>query len=495
MLPFANLSCGEPIPDNPHAVSVSFPTLRDVIGFERGEARVFDQLKLGYPRFVRHPFVVAAEKHLRKKLELPDGITALLSDKKAAAWLTDFVGKSGEVKEDGGIVAVNFAPDYETAMRVKSFLQHTGTGISSRQAEDYLVNEDVAEKPAAEKIYVGDASKFIHEELARLYGANADDVALTPFGMSAFFASFQAVNDIQKNKGKKRWLQLGWLYMDTIRVLERFSEEPLTHLDLADLSGLEKLLEEHGEEIAGIVTEVPTNPLIQTPNLPRVYELAKKHGVILVADSTLGTPVNLDLLPHADLIIESLTKFANGQADVALGATILNPQSVWHDQLKTELPQYLIQPYSRDVSRLAHSIQNYETRMQKIGANTIKLVKLLEEIPGITKLHWALNESTGENYRQLMRHDEAVTGVITLEFEDSFEEIYDRLKIAKGPSFGTEFTLAMPYIFMTHYDLASTEEGQAELRKHGLSPNLLRISVGLDDPAEVAAAIAEAVKK
>lgn len=493
MLLYSDLPCGEAIPDSPHAVSVSFPNLRDVIGYEEEKVNTLNKLKLGYPRFLKHPFVAAAEKHIKQKYKLSGSVVALLAGQKSAPWIEDFVGKPEKIIQENNIVAVSYFPSAETEQKIKAFLQHTGTGISSRQAEDYLVSEGVAATPATEEIHIGNSTELIYSELARLYGADTSDVSLTPFGMSAFFSAFQSINAIQKPANKKRWLQLGWLYLDTIRILEKFSPEPLIHLDLTDLQGLEKLFEKHSEEIAGIVTEVPTNPLIQTPNLPKIYELAKKYNVILVVDSTLGTPVNLNLLPYSDIVIESLTKFASGSADVAMGATILNPQSQWYEQIKTELPQHIIAPYSRDIDRLAYLIPNYEERMQKIGKNTIDLVQDLKSLRGIKKIHWALGGPTADNYKNLMRNDQAVTGVISLEFEQNFEKVYDKLQMAKGPSFGTEFTLAMPYMYMAHYDLVSTPAGQEQLKKSGLSPDLLRISVGLDDPAEIAETIEKAL--
>lgn len=494
MFSFAHAPLGTPIPDSPHAVSVSFPTLADVIGFERGEPRVFESLTLGYPRFMRHPFVVEAEQHLREKHKLSDGITVLLADKKAVAWLQKFVGETGKTIVEKDFVAVHLSPSYEIASRAKAFLQFTGVGISSRLAEDYLIAEKVHTHAMKEKTKATDGSTFVSAELARLYGAPAENVWLAPFGMGAFFAAFRAINAIQKSRGRTRWLQLGWLYSDTIRVLERFSEaEPFVQLDVVDTAAVEKLLAQHGDEIAGIVTETPTNPLVQTPDLEQIFVWAKKFEVALVVDNTLGTPVNLDVLPHADIAVESLTKFASGHGDTALGAMILNSNSNFADELQKGLSREIVPPYHRDVNRLADSLQSYEARMQKIGANTISLVEKLKQIEGITAIHSALEGVGAANYQKLLRPTGSPTGIVSLEFDRPLAEVYDRLELAKGPSFGMEFTLVCPYLFMAHYDLVSTKRGREQLRRQGLNPELLRISVGLEDPTQIAAAIASAL--
>ena len=52
--------------------------------------------------------------------------------------------------------------------------------------------------------------------------------------------------------------------------------------------------------------------------------------------------------------------------------------------------------------------------------------------------------------------------------------------MTKGPSFGTVFTLAMPYVYLAHFDLIQTEEGRQQLTEMGLHSDMLRISVGLE---------------
>ena len=59
-------------------------------------------------------------------------------------------------------------------------------------------------------------------------------------------------------------------------------------------------------------------------------------------------------------------------------------------------------------------------------------------------------------------------------------QCYDALNFSKGPSLGTEFTLAMPYTYLAHYDLLQTEEGKKFLEEAGLDARIIRISVGIE---------------
>jgi cystathionine gamma-synthase len=71
--------------------------------------------------------------------------------------------------------------------------------------------------------------------------------------------------------------------------------------------------------------------------------------------------------------------------------------------------------------------------------------------------------------------------------------VYDRLAVAKGPSFGLRYTLAAPFLWLAHYDEVTTETGRAGIRAAGLDPDLLRISVGAEPVEEIWAAFAEAL--
>jgi cystathionine gamma-synthase len=73
------------------------------------------------------------------------------------------------------------------------------------------------------------------------------------------------------------------------------------------------------------------------------------------------------------------------------------------------------------------------------------------------------------------------------------DRFYDRLRIPKGPSFGMKTSLISPFIYLAHYDLVTSEAGRAELAASGLNPELLRLAIGCEDPADIIAALAEAL--
>ena len=94
---------------------------------------------------------------------------------------------------------------------------------------------------------------------------------------------------------------------------------------------LKTVLSEQGSRVAGIVTEIPTNPLVQTPDLDKLRSLADKAKAALILDPTLVSPHNVNILPYSDLHINSLTKYAASEADVMMGALALNPNSRFYE--------------------------------------------------------------------------------------------------------------------------------------------------------------------
>lgn len=85
-----------------------------------------------------------------------------------------------------------------------------------------------------------------------------------------------------------------------------------------------------GMKIQALFCEIPSNPLLHTPDLHRIRELADQYGFCVVCDETLGTYVNVDILPYVDVAITSLTKIFSGGSDV-MGGRSVTPGTVNHD--------------------------------------------------------------------------------------------------------------------------------------------------------------------
>jgi hypothetical protein len=82
---------------------------------------------------------------------------------------------------------------------------------------------------------------------------------------------------------------------------------------------------------------------------------------------------------------------------------------------------------------------------------------------------------------------------ISFTLRGPMEPVYDRLRLAKGPSFGMKTTLICPFMYLAHYDLVTAPAGIAELAASKLDPDLLRLCCGTEPAAEIIEALAEAL--
>ncbi|HVW20118.1 MAG TPA: PLP-dependent transferase [Opitutaceae bacterium] len=492
---FAPIPLGRPIPDSPHGVSCSLPTMRAVRGYEEKDPEITRHLTSGYPRFVVHPFA----RQLAARLAPAGRELWLTSSARMARELAGHLGGSAAVfSRDGLHGATHAAGDRDSAARAKLFLQHLGGFLSSREAEDHLVRLGLARAAAPEESFAGDAAAEVRRHLrGALPGAGDADLILANSGANAVYAAFRAVGEVQAPRGRTGWVQLGWLYLDTIAVMRKFTAGPASYhyvAEVTDLGPLERLLAERGATIAGLISEVPTNPLVQTPDAARLAALCRRHGVALILDPSMSSPFSVDLLPHADLLVSSLTKYAASEGDVLAGLVAVNPARPDAAELRRRAAGWAEAPYARDLARLAAQIGRTEAVLGRIQASVPRVAAFLEGHPKVREVFWAYHPSSRASYRKIERAPGATGGMISFSLRTPIEPFYDRLRLPKGPSFGMTTTVICPFLYLAHYDLVSSAAGRAELEASGLDPELLRLCVGTEPAEEIIAALAEALE-
>jgi cystathionine gamma-synthase len=215
------------------------------------------------------------------------------------------------------------------------FWRLTGTGVSSRQAGRCLQALDRIRQadgisqpppPVSHPVY-----ETICNRIARLIErapvgrsrsskVSPNAVYLYPSGMSAIYH----VHHLLLNWRGAESVVLGFTYELTIKIIEVFGPSYRLYSGGTDTEIDE--LEHHIEgryrqesKIQAVWCECPSNPLLRTPNMERLRELADKYEFVVVVDDTIGTFANVDVLSIADIVVTSLTKWFNGFADVLAG--------------------------------------------------------------------------------------------------------------------------------------------------------------------------------
>ncbi|MCX6966521.1 MAG: PLP-dependent transferase [Verrucomicrobia bacterium] len=465
---------GLPLPDSIHAVSVSLPRWADVVGYEEKKPEVLEKLHGGYPRFVIHPLVRAVAERLggsEWSLPFPSARVAGMCVEFIQKTSGEKAGGSGAPRtRDGAPISLVETTEAGYAA-LRAFWQHTGLILSTRRAEALL-----AGKPCA--VGETEAHRSLRRQLADFYGCGEGDVFLTPTGMAAQFAALRAVR--ARSPGLPT-AQLGFPYVDTLKLQEKFGEGAtlLHHLDtIAD--DLRALVAR--QPLAACFCELPGNPTLGSADVRSITPILRKGGVPLVADDVVATPFNVDLSEHADLIATSLTKYIAGTGDVMGGAVICNPKSPYYSVLKALIAeQHEELLWSEDAAVIDAQAHAFPERMQRHNATGLYLAERLRQHPAIERV-WYPKWEFSEVYDAVRRPEGGWGSLITFlpkNAATTAPRIYDALQICKGPSLGTVFTLACPFTLLAHY----TELEWAEAC--GVPSHLIRISAGLEDAEEL----------
>ena len=451
----------------PHAVSVALPRWQDVVGYEEKKPEVTQALTCGYPRFFIHREVQELARQIASGQPcLP--FPSLKAARQCAEFVERSSGQKAKVVACRGVNAVVTSDSGNAALR--AFWQHTGLIVSSREAAAHLEG-----RPAAEDFEV---RQSLRRQLAALYDCAEGDVFLAPTGMAAQFAALQAV--MERTPGK-RTAQLGFPYVDTLKLQEKLGRggKLLHHLHNIE-DELRQLLSD--ERLAGCFCEIPGNPLLGSADARRISPILRAARVPLVVDDVVATPANVDLGGCADLIATSLTKFILGTGNAMGGALICNPRSPLYAELKPIVAaQHEELLWGEDAAVLEAQARGFLERMKRHNQNGLLLAERLRRHPAVERV-WYPKWEFSEAYEAVRRKDGGWGALITFLPKDGPSTsplVYDRLELCKGPSLGTVFTLACPFTLLAHY----TELEWAE--SCGVSRYLIRLSIGLEDPEDL----------
>ncbi len=472
---------GRPLPDCPHACAVSLPTWESVIGYEEGRDRVIKKMEAGYPRFFLHPLVKRLFAKATEEIAESGKRAIVFPHKRAAQGAQRYVERKIAVAtriasyEDG--MQALIIPDTAIGVAME-YWRFTGEVVSSRQAED-LLNEKVPE---------GSSTVILKQQLAEFSGAELDDHFIYESGMAGIFSAYRAVMNLFPSK---KTLQLEFPYVDALKVQQRFGNGVVFLYDAEgeDFDAAVRRIQEG--EFAAVFCEVPSNPLLRTVNLPRVSEACRQGGVPLVVDDTVASSVNLEVLKYADLVTTSLTKWVSGVGDVMAGLVTLNEESVWATEFRSFFNEDTdggSRLYAGDCLALTANMRSYRARVMASNVNGELVADYLHEHPAVGRV-WYPKYNTPHEYNLIRRENSGYGGLVsfTLKQPRKMPKVYDALELCKGPSLGTEFTLASPYTMLAHYFELDWAEAC------GVSPNLLRLSVGIEDGEVIIGALARAL--
>jgi len=472
---------GIPIPDSPHACSVCLPSWSSIVGYEEGRGKVINRLRAGYPRFFRNPLLGRLTSRAEEELQV-EGEEAFLFPTKGAAqraqrWIERNARVAARSSDFEGLQVVIVPASAAGTARL--YQRFSGEIVSSRMAED-LLNDGLQS---------GSKDHLLRRRLASIYGANPAGVSVFANGMAAVTAVMRSLPGIAEGK---KTLQLEFPYVDSLKVQEQFGNG-VVFLNEAQGESFEEALRriEQGE-FAAVFTEVPSNPLLRTLDVEAVAAACREGGTPFIVDDSAAGPHNVKVLPWADAVTCSLTKWLSGVGDVMGGAVILREDSPFAEEFGASLAQESEQTspiYLADAQVLLSNLKGYSSRMEVPNTNAMHLVELLGDHPAVDQV-WHPSIIKRRNYEKIQAPGGGFGGLfsITLKNPRKAPKVFDALALSKGPSFGTSFSLASPYVMLAHYDELDWAEGC------GVPAHLIRVSCGNEDPVVLANAFTEALR-
>jgi cystathionine gamma-synthase len=467
---------GQPLPDSPHAVSVSLPTWRSVIGYEEKEPEVVDRMRLGYPRFVLHPQVVRLFEEARRRHGAPGEDVLVFPGPAGAARARMFLGRRGissrEVGMDQALAALFFPAAHAATARL--YWRFSGEIVSSRQAEHFFGPSDPAGGEAARQA--------LRHHLASLSGQDPEDVHLYPSGMAATFFMHQALGRVSPGRPTA---QVDFPYVDVLRVQREFGNS-CAYFPVID-RGMESWC--FANRPFGIFAEMPSNPLLRCVDPEALARLCRDVESPLVLDDTIASVVNVDAFKHADAVTTSLTKWVSGRGDVMAGALILRSDSPWRvalsDALRELAPPAL---WDGDAVVLEANAADFPDRMVRVNETARLIAGHLQRHSAVQRL-WYPEWECRAAYDAIRRPGGGFGGLMSLVLEGGEARsaaFFDALQLAKGPSLGTDFSLACPYTLLAHYDELPWAASC------GVPRDLIRLSIGLEEPEDLIARLEKA---
>ena len=241
-----------------------------------------------------------------------------------------------------------------------------------------------------------------------------------------------------------------------------------------------------------LYVETPSNPGLDIIDLAYVSTICKKHNIIFIVDNCFATPaVQQPILFGADLVLHSATKFIDGQGRVLGGVVVGKKELIKQLYLFVRNTGPSLSHFNAWI--LSKSLETLFVRMEKHAENALYIAKQLEGHPSLNwvKYPFLASHPRFEIAKQQMKNG---GGILTFELKAGIEggrKFLNSLQwLSMTNNLGDSRTIASHPASTTHSKL-SEEERKAV----GITPGLIRLSVGLEHPDDILEEIRNALSK
>jgi len=242
-----------------------------------------------------------------------------------------------------------------------------------------------------------------------------------------------------------------------------------------------------------IWVETPTNPLLKLADLAAIADVARRHRLISVADNTFASPaIHRPLAFGFDLVVHSATKYLNGHSDVVAGLAVVGDNGDLADRLGylQNAVGGVLDPFSSFLT--LRGIRTLALRMERHSANALAIAQWLENHPQVERV-WYPGLASHPQYdlarRQMALPGGMISVVIKGDAERASRTIQNLKLFTLAESLGGVESLVSQPWSMTHASIPLEQR-----LANGIVPQLIRLSVGIEEASDLIADLEQALK-
>ncbi len=268
-------------------------------------------------------------------------------------------------------------------------------------------------------------------------------------------------------------------YGGTDRILRLYQDRFNVQVSYGDLQNIEGLRAAFRPNTKAVWIETPSNPLLNILDISRISRIAHEYGALAIVDNTFLSPVNQRPFElDADIVVHSTTKYLNGHSDVVGGAVVARERSV------VERLQYLCNALGQGASPfdcwlVLRGIKTLVPRMRLHEKNARSVAQFLSGHPAVKCVFYPGLE-THKHHEIARRQQHGFGGMVSFKVSGGLPEVNHVLRSVKvfalAESLGGVESLIDHPVSMTHASMDPALRRQA-----GITEDLIRLSVGLED--------------
>jgi cystathionine gamma-lyase len=265
-------------------------------------------------------------------------------------------------------------------------------------------------------------------------------------------------------------------------------------VDFIDFTNLQNLKTSLKKETKMIWFESPSNPLLKLVDIAETVKIVKEYNenILVVVDNTFMSPYFQNpLFFGVDIVIHSITKYINGHSDVIMGAAVTNSPTLGKHFTRMQKVAGAV-PSPFDCYLVTRGLKTLHVRMRTHFENGLAVAKFLESHSCVEKVLYPALESHPQHEIH-KKQASGMSGMIAVYIKGGINEakvFVENLKIfALAVSLGAAESYAAVPALMTHDQVALEHR-----LKVGLTDNLIRLSVGLEDKDDLIEDLDQALK-